>query len=203
MIAALSATQDEMQLHTLLRQFRRKHMLIIAWRELLGKASLEESFKHISFLADELILQGMNWLYEKQCAEQGTPFNKEGVQQSLYIFCDGVNWGGRELNFSSDIDLIFTYPEHGETKGGRRVIGNQPFFIKLGQRLIAALHQITVDGFVYRVDMRLRPFGDSGPLVTSFASIEDYYQSHGREWGTLRNGLKHGWLVKRVSIKKS
>lgn len=177
----LNVTNDETQLHKILRQFRRKHMVIIAWRELLGKASLAESFKHISFLADELILQAMNWLYEKQCTEQGTPFNSEGVKQTLYIFAMG-KLGGRELNFSSDIDLIFTYPEHGQTQGGRRVIENQPFFIKLGQRLIAALHQITMDGFVYRVDMRLRPFGDSGPLVTSFASIEDYYQSHGREW---------------------
>jgi glutamate-ammonia-ligase adenylyltransferase len=177
----LTNTTDETQLHKTLRQFRRKHMVVIAWRELLGQASLEESFEHISFLADQLILQGMNWLYEKQCSEQGTPFNTEGIKQTLYIFAMG-KLGGRELNFSSDIDLIFTYPEHGETKGGRRIIANQPFFIKLGQRLIAALHQITVDGFVYRVDMRLRPFGDSGPLVTSFASIEDYYQSHGREW---------------------
>ncbi|WP_022939850.1 bifunctional [glutamate--ammonia ligase]-adenylyl-L-tyrosine phosphorylase/[glutamate--ammonia-ligase] adenylyltransferase [Psychromonas hadalis] len=177
----LATTIDEEQLHKVLRQFRRKHMVIIAWRELLGKASLTESFKHISFLADELISQAMNWLYEKQCTEQGTPFNREGIKQSLFIFAMG-KLGGRELNFSSDIDLIFTYPEHGETQGGRRVIENQRFFVKLGQRLIAALHQVTVDGFVYRVDMRLRPFGESGPLVTSFASIEDYYQSHGREW---------------------
>jgi glutamate-ammonia-ligase adenylyltransferase len=177
----LSATNDEVQLHKVLRQFRRKHMVIIAWRELIGQANLQESFKHISFLADQLILQTMNWLYEKQCVEQGTPFSAEGVKQSLYIFAMG-KLGGRELNFSSDIDLIFAYPEHGETKGARRVTENQRFFIKLGQRLIASLHQVTVDGFVYRVDMRLRPFGDSGPLVTSFTSIEDYYQSHGRDW---------------------
>ena len=113
----LSATTDETQLHKVLRQFRRKHMVIIAWRELLGLASLAESFKHISLLADQLIYQAMNWLYEKQCTEQGTPFNDEGVKQTLYIFAMG-KLGGRELNFSSDIDLIFTYPEHGETKGG-------------------------------------------------------------------------------------
>ena len=177
----LAGVSDELQLQKLLRQFRRKHMLIIAWRELLRESDLSESFQHISFLADELITQAMNWLYKKQCSEQGTPFNSEGVKQTLYIFAMG-KLGGRELNFSSDIDLIFTYPEHGETQGGRRVIGNQAFFTKLGQRLIAALHQITEDGFVYRVDMRLRPFGDSGPLVSSFAAIEDYYQSHGREW---------------------
>ena len=177
----LSAVDDEPALHKALRLFRRKHMLVIAWRELLGKAGLEESFEHLSYLADQLILQCMDWLYNKQCSEQGTPKNSAGVRQPLYIFAMG-KLGGRELNFSSDIDLIFTYPERGQTEGGRRRIDNQPFFIKLGQRIIAALHQITVDGFVYRVDMRLRPFGDSGPLVGCFASLEDYYQSHGREW---------------------
>ena len=179
--AVLSLIEDEPALHKALRLFRRKHMLVIAWRELLGKASLEESFEHTSYLAEQLILQSMNWLYNKQCSEQGTPKNPEGVRQPLYIFAMG-KLGGRELNFSSDIDLIFTYPERGQTEGGRRSVDNQLFFIKLGQRIITALHQITVDGFVYRVDMRLRPFGDSGPLVSSFASLEDYYQSHGRDW---------------------
>ncbi|MGB5446719.1 MAG: bifunctional [glutamate--ammonia ligase]-adenylyl-L-tyrosine phosphorylase/[glutamate--ammonia-ligase] adenylyltransferase, partial [Psychromonas sp.] len=146
-----------------------------------GKASLAESLEHTSYLADELILKSMCWLYNKQCTEQGTPINQAGERQPMFIFAMG-KLGGRELNFSSDIDLIFTYPERGGTQGGRRSIDNQTFFIKLGQRLIAALHQITVDGFVYRVDMRLRPFGESGPLVTTFASIEDYYQSHGRDW---------------------
>jgi len=177
----LSTTQEELLLHKALRLFRRKQMLVIAWRELLGKASLEESFQHTSHLAEQLILQSLNWLYSKQCSEQGTPTSAEGIRQPLYIFAMG-KLGGRELNFSSDIDLIFAYPERGETLGGRRSIDNQAFFIKLGQRLIAALHQITADGFVYRVDMRLRPFGESGPLVSSFAAIEDYYQRHGREW---------------------
>ena len=179
--SVLSVIDDEPALHKALRLFRRKHMLVIAWRELLAKASLEESFQHISYLAEQLILQSMNWLYNKQCREQGIPKNPEGIRQPLYIFAMG-KLGGRELNFSSDIDLIFTYPERGQTEGGRRSVDNQPFFIKLGQRIITALHQITVDGFVYRVDMRLRPFGDSGPLVSCFASLEDYYQSHGREW---------------------
>lgn len=177
----LGATETEVQLHKALRLFRRKHMVVIAWRELLNLSTLEESFKHISWLADQLILQGLNWLYALQCKEQGTPFNDSGVQQTLYVFAMG-KLGGKELNFSSDIDLIFSYPERGQTEGGRRVIENSAFFTKLGQRLIAALHQITADGFVYRVDMRLRPFGDSGPLVTTFNSIEDYYQTHGREW---------------------
>ncbi|TEW53896.1 bifunctional [glutamate--ammonia ligase]-adenylyl-L-tyrosine phosphorylase/[glutamate--ammonia-ligase] adenylyltransferase [Psychromonas sp. RZ22] len=177
----LAATENEIQLHQVLRQFRRKHMVIIAWRELLNLSSLEESFEHISLLADQLILQSLDWLYLMQCKEQGTPVGESGNAQTMYVFAMG-KLGGKELNFSSDIDLIFSYPERGQTEGGRRVIENSAFFTKLGQRLIAALHQITIDGFVYRVDMRLRPFGDSGPLVTTFTSIEDYYQTHGREW---------------------
>lgn len=177
----LASIGDEQQLHKFLRQFRRKHMVIIAWRELLGKADLKESLQHISFVADSLIEQSLDWLYAQQCVEQGTPCNAHGIAQHMYIFAMG-KLGGQELNFSSDIDLIFAFPESGETQGGRRVIANQAFFTKLGQRLIAALHQITEDGFVYRVDMRLRPFGDAGPLVTNFASLEDYYQTHGREW---------------------
>jgi len=179
--SAIAKVADEVTLHKVLRLFRRKHMVVIAWRELLGKASLDESLAHISHLADQLIRQCMFWLYNKQCTEQGIPMNAKGVIQPFFIFAMG-KLGGKELNFSSDIDLIFTYPERGETQGERRCIENQSFFTKLGQRIIAALHQITVDGFVYRVDMRLRPFGESGPLVTNFASIEDYYQSHGRDW---------------------
>ena len=90
--------------------------------------------------------------------------------------------GAFELNLSSDIDLIFAYPEPGETQGGRRSLSNQEFFIRLGQKLIKALDAPTVDGFVFRVDMRLRPYGDSGALVFSFDALEQYYQSQGRDW---------------------
>jgi glutamate-ammonia-ligase adenylyltransferase len=89
--------------------------------------------------------------------------------------------GGRELNFSSDIDLVFAYPEPGQTDGAR-VLDNQQFFIRLGQMLIKILNDNTANGFVYRVDMRLRPFGDSGPLASSFDAFENYYLTHGREW---------------------
>ncbi|MEG3754875.1 bifunctional [glutamate--ammonia ligase]-adenylyl-L-tyrosine phosphorylase/[glutamate--ammonia-ligase] adenylyltransferase [Psychromonas arctica] len=179
--AQLNTVYTEPELHRALRLFRRKHMVVIAWRELLNISSLQESLSQTSFLADQLIQQSTDWLYELQCKEQGTPVSDTGEQQRLYIFAMG-KLGGEELNFSSDIDLIFAYPEKGHTRGGRREIENSVFFTKLGQRLIAALHQITVDGFVYRVDMRLRPFGESGPLVSSFNSLEDYYQTHGREW---------------------
>ena len=177
----LAAAQTESELHQILRLFRRKHMVVIAWRELLRESTLQESLEQTSFLADQLIQQSVDWLYELQCKEQGTPIGESGEQQHLYIFAMG-KLGGQELNFSSDIDLIFAYPEKGLTQGGRRKIENSVFFTKLGQRLITALHQITVDGFVYRVDMRLRPFGESGPLVSSFNALEHYYQTHGREW---------------------
>ncbi|MCE2573511.1 bifunctional [glutamate--ammonia ligase]-adenylyl-L-tyrosine phosphorylase/[glutamate--ammonia-ligase] adenylyltransferase [Motilimonas eburnea] len=177
----LADCHDETKLQKLLRQFRRKHMLIIAWRELLGKSDLAESLEHTSCLADELISQSSQWLYHKQCQELGEPRSEEGIAQPFYILAMG-KLGGKELNFSSDIDLIFTFPENGETHGGRRELSNQQFFIRLGQRVIAALNQPTVDGFVFRVDMRLRPFGESGPLVMSFAAFEDYYQTQGRDW---------------------
>ena len=124
----LSTVTDEPTLYKVLRLFRRKHMVVIAWRELLGKASLAESLEHTSYLADELILKSMCWLYNKQCTEQGTPINQAGVRQTMFIFAMG-KLGGRELNFSSDIDLIFAYPERGQTQGGRRPVENQTFFI--------------------------------------------------------------------------
>ena len=111
----------------------------------------------------------------------GTPMDAQGNAQQLYILGMG-KLGGFELNFSSDIDLIFTYPSQGETVGARRSVDNAKFFTRLGQRLINALDQYTADGFVYRTDMRLRPFGDSGALALSFNAMEQYYQDQGRDW---------------------
>jgi [glutamine synthetase] adenylyltransferase / [glutamine synthetase]-adenylyl-L-tyrosine phosphorylase len=179
--ALLAGVGDEEALKRVLRQFRRSRMLVIAWRELLGQSEVEESFIHLTRLADALICGARDWLYAKQCTELGTPMDGNGDPQPLLILGMG-KLGGGELNFSSDIDLIFTFPDNGYTVGGRRELANQQFFIKLGQRLINALHQPTQDGQVFRVDMRLRPFGEAGPLAISFAAMEDYYQHHGRNW---------------------
>ena len=89
--------------------------------------------------------------------------------------------GGGELNFSSDIDLVFLFPEHGETDGARP-LANEDFFTRLGQLLIRLLEARTPEGYLFRVDMRLRPFGDSGALVASFGAFEDYLQGQGRDW---------------------
>lgn len=177
----LAEITDETQLYQILRHFRHHEMAKLSFCQSLNLASVEQIFRQLSALAEAIIVVTKDWLYEKLCAELGTPMNSEGEAQKLIILGMG-KLGGRELNFSSDIDLIFTYPDHGETVGARRSIDNGQFFVRLGQRFIKALEQQTIDGFVYRVDMRLRPFGDAGALALSFASMEDYYQEQGRDW---------------------
>lgn len=171
---------NEAELNRCLRQFRNQHMAAIAWRDLLNLQSIEQSLLQVSELANQLIIQANDWLYHKLSERYGVPQGEFGPQPLLIIGMGKL--GGRELNFSSDIDLIFTYPEQGETSGGRQNIEHQQFFTKLAQGLINSLHNMTADGQVYRVDMRLRPLGDSGPLVMQFGAFEDYYQEQGRDW---------------------
>ncbi|MDC5807726.1 bifunctional [glutamate--ammonia ligase]-adenylyl-L-tyrosine phosphorylase/[glutamate--ammonia-ligase] adenylyltransferase [Vibrio europaeus] len=177
----LESCSDEMQGHRVLRQFRNREMTYIAWRDFTASWPLEQSLEHLSQLAEAMIFETYQWQYKACCELWGTPTNAQGEAQPMLIIGMG-KLGGGELNFSSDIDLIFTYPENGETQGARRSIANAQFFTRLGQRIIKALDQQTFDGFCYRVDMRLRPFGDSGPLVMSYAALEDYYQEQGRDW---------------------
>ncbi|MCR4459737.1 bifunctional [glutamate--ammonia ligase]-adenylyl-L-tyrosine phosphorylase/[glutamate--ammonia-ligase] adenylyltransferase [Pseudescherichia sp. L3] len=179
--AALAEVSDEASLMRELRLFRRRIMVRIAWAQALRLVSEESTLQQLSALAETLIVSARDWLYDACCREWGTPCSADGTPQPLLILGMG-KLGGNELNFSSDIDLIFSWPENGATRGGRRELDNAQFFTRLGQRLIKVLDQPTQDGFVYRVDMRLRPFGDSGPLVLSFAALEDYYQEQGRDW---------------------
>lgn len=181
------AAEDEKALIQLLRQQRNWMMGRIALRDLSGFAELEESMLSISELADALISAALDWHYERFCHRYGTPVGKEsGKPQKLIVIGMG-KLGGMELNFSSDIDLIFTYSEGGETDisaagSAKKSISNDQFFIRLGQALNKSMVDVTNDGFVYRVDMRLRPFGDAGPLAVSFSSLEHYYEIHGRAW---------------------
>lgn len=177
----LSHCQDELSLHRMLRRFRRQEMVNIAIADMVRGIELDLSLARLSELADALILGALEWLTQFCEQKWGVPTSRDGVAQKLLVFGMG-KLGGKELNFSSDIDLIFSYPESGETQGCRRSLDNQQFFIRLAQKLIAALDQNTADGFVYRVDMRLRPFGESGPLVMNFNAFEDYYQEQGRDW---------------------
>lgn len=179
--AVLAAVESEEELQRALRQFRHREMAILSFLQSNDLATPQQIFERLSDLAESVILSARDWLYQRLCGEYGTPVNAQGEPQPLLILGMG-KLGGRELNFSSDIDLIFTYADVGETVGARKPIENSKFFTRLGQRLIRALDEITVDGFVYRTDMRLRPFGDSGALVLSFDAMEAYYQEQGRDW---------------------
>lgn len=179
--ANLENVESEEQLHHVLRYFRHREMAVLSFLQSNAFAKPQQIFEALSDLAESLILGARDWLFDRLCAEYGTPMNELGEKQELLILGMG-KLGGRELNFSSDIDLIFTYPDVGETVGARKSMDNSKFFTRLGQRLIRALDEITADGFVYRTDMRLRPFGDSGALVLSFTAMEDYYQEQGRDW---------------------
>ena len=164
-----------------LRRLRRREMVRIAWRDIAGLADFEESVQDTSDLADAIIAASVDRLHEWQCADLGTPIGHSGEPQQLVVLALG-KLGASELNFSSDIDLMFTFPENGQTEGGRRSVDNDRFFLQLARKLMKALGESTADGFVYRVDMRLRPFGTQGPLVLSFDALEEYYQTHGRDW---------------------
>lgn len=176
----LAAVRDESQLAAALRRFRRREMVRIAWRDLAGLADLAETLGDLTDLAEAAVGAALDRLHEEQCRRYGVPRAADGQPQQLVVLGMG-KLGGRELNFSSDIDLIFTYPQQGQTDGARS-ISNEEFFRRLGQRLTKTLAEPTADGFVFRVDLRLRPFGDSGPLAVSFAAFEDYCQHHGRDW---------------------
>lgn len=177
---------DEAQLMTALRQFRRAEQVRLIWRGVTGLSDYYQTVAEISALADVCINVALEHLYRWLVQRHGTPMSVDvkgqpAQAQTMLVLGMG-KLGASELNLSSDVDLIFAYPQGGETDHPDKPIDNQQFFIKLGQRLINALDTMTADGFVYRVDMRLRPYGGSGALALSFASFEDYYQNQGREW---------------------
>lgn len=176
----------EEQLGAALRQFRRRAMLRIIWRDLAGLAPLLETTADMSALAEVCVRGALAVLTPLAEAQWGQPIGRDSGQHQQLLVIGMGKLGGYELNVSSDIDLIFCYPERGETAplagSSARPIDNQTFFIKLGQKLIKALDAPTVDGFVFRVDMRLRPYGQSGALVLNFDAMEEYYLTQGREW---------------------
>jgi glutamate-ammonia-ligase adenylyltransferase len=155
-------------------------MVRIGWRDLAGWSSLEDTLAELSKFADAAIRLAYERARQSLVARYGEPRSPGGEAQQLIILGMG-KLGGGELNFSSDIDLVLLFPEHGDTDGARS-IANEEFFTRLGQEVVRLLKTPTHDGFVFRVDLRLRPFGDSGAIVSSFASFEDYLQRHGRDW---------------------
>jgi len=176
----LEGIVDEKSLGVRLRQVRRREMVRIAWRDLAGWADLAETVADLSAFADSCLDRTLDILYHWQCRQYGVPTASDGTPQRLVVLALG-KLGARELNFSSDIDLIFAHPLAGKTRG-RNAVSTGDFFIRLCRRLIKIIGQVTEDGFVFRVDVRLRPFGESGPLVMDFAAMERYYLEQGREW---------------------
>ncbi len=164
-----------------LRQFRNRAMVGIIWRDFNRLSSMQQTTAELSWLAEACIQAALDQHYPLLVAKHGRPRNLLQEEQALLVVGMG-KLGAHELNLSSDIDLLFTYPEAGETDGSQKPLSNQAFFTRLGKALIQSLDTITAHGFVFRVDMRLRPFGQSGPLVSNFAALEAYYQTQGREW---------------------
>ncbi len=179
--AVFSKVMDEQSLRRVLRQWRLRESLRIAWRDLSGLADLDEVLALMTELADVSVQLTLDHCYRWLGQKNGLPMGEASGRPVHFIVVGLGKLGGRELNFSSDIDLMFAYAEEGATDA-RRPISNHEFFTKLGRQLISNLEDFTEDGFVFRVDMRLRPNGRSGPLALSFDAVEHYYQTHGRDW---------------------
>ncbi|BBB28214.1 bifunctional [glutamate--ammonia ligase]-adenylyl-L-tyrosine phosphorylase/[glutamate--ammonia-ligase] adenylyltransferase [Neptunomonas japonica] len=182
----IAKIDSEAAMMSLLRRFRQKEMVRLIWRDLTRKAAMVDTTRELSWLADAMIDGTLRLLYEQGCERWGTPYgisaeSSQKEQQRMVVLGMG-KLGANELNLSSDIDLMFCFPMNGETQGARKTLANQDFFIRLGQKLIQALDTLNAEGFVFRVDMRLRPFGSASPLACSFAAMEHYYQDQGRDW---------------------
>jgi [glutamine synthetase] adenylyltransferase / [glutamine synthetase]-adenylyl-L-tyrosine phosphorylase len=176
----------------ILREWRRREMLRIAWRDMAGRAGVPETLRALSDFADAAIRAAASAARLHLQPIFGLPRGAAGAEAALIVLGMG-KLGGRELNFSSDIDLVFLFSEAGQTDGPREV-ENEEYFNRLGRELIRLLDVRNEDGFVFRVDMRLRPFGDSGSLVVSLASLEDYLQVHGRDWE------RYAWIKARPIV---
>jgi glutamate-ammonia-ligase adenylyltransferase len=189
---AVGATAGQIEAEEALRRWRRREMLRIAWRDIVGRASVAETLRAVSDLAEACVRAAVAAAQSRLQPIFGLPRGAGGEVVPMVVLGMG-KLGGRELNFSSDIDLIFLYAEGGQTDGAR-IVDNSEYFNRLGGDLIQLLNARTADGFVFRVDMRLRPFGESGPLVVSLAALEDYVQQHGRDWE------RYAWIKARPIV---
>jgi [glutamine synthetase] adenylyltransferase / [glutamine synthetase]-adenylyl-L-tyrosine phosphorylase len=167
---------SEAQFGKALRQLRRAEMVRLVWRDLTGAASLHDTLRETSWFAESAIAGACRVAAALLAPRHGPPADAGGL-----VVLGMGKLGGEELNFSSDVDLVFLYPRGGET-AGPVPLALEDYYVRQGQLLIRLLDGVTEEGFVFRVDMRLRPFGDSGPLAVSFAFFEDYLQTQGRDW---------------------
>jgi glutamate-ammonia-ligase adenylyltransferase len=186
---SIQAAEDETALMAALRRFRRREMVRIAVRDLDGSADLAETTAELSSLAAACVSAALDRLHGWAVQSAGEPVDADGNPLRLVVFGMG-KLGADELNFSSDVDLIFAYPRRGETRGDKPVPA-EVFFTRLCRRLIHVIGANTEDGFVFRVDTNLRPFGEGGPVVMNFEAMADYYLEQGREWE------RYAWIKAR------
>ena len=189
-LAAFVDKETDEQFMRRLRLFRHRELMRIAWRDIAGWSDCPETLRELSALADTCIRAAFLRSNREMKNRYGRPVDENGELAHFIIVAMG-KLGGGELNFSSDIDVVFLYSDRGETDGARP-IANEEFFRRLAQHFINLVSKKTADGFVYRVDARLRPFGDSGPLACSVDAFEDYLIQHGRDWE------RYAWLKARV-----
>jgi glutamate-ammonia-ligase adenylyltransferase len=182
--------EDAAEFMAALRRQREREMVRIAWRDLAGWATLPETLADTSAFADAAIAAAVEFATRELTRVYGEPRNAQGAPQPFIVLGMG-KLGGGELNFSSDIDLIFVFPEKGETAGSRS-IELEDYFTRVGRLVIRLLGERTAEGIVFRVDMRLRPFGDSGPLAASGSFLDGYLQTHGRDWE------RYAWVKARA-----
>jgi glutamate-ammonia-ligase adenylyltransferase len=187
-LADVITSEDDLKRQ--LRRLRERVFSRVMTRDLNGLADLAEVTRTLTELAEVSLRCALDFHHRDLASVHGEPIDSSGQPQQLIVVGMG-KLGGGELNASSDIDLIFVFPEDGETTGPRK-INNFEFFTRLGKRLINAIDDKTGDGYVFRVDMRLRPYGDSGPLVSSFAMLEDYFYTQAREWE------RYAWIKGRA-----
>ncbi|HAC35025.1 MAG TPA: bifunctional [glutamate--ammonia ligase]-adenylyl-L-tyrosine phosphorylase/[glutamate--ammonia-ligase] adenylyltransferase [Gammaproteobacteria bacterium] len=181
------ACQSRDQIREVLTDIHRREELIIAWRDLTGQAELAENLHHLSLLAELIVAAAVERLTHFAAQKYGSP-TTESARTPCDITILGMGkLGGNELNFYSDIDLIAVIDDTGETEGTensdrKRTLSNQEFYTRVVQDLVDLLQNRTQGSQLYNVDLRLRPFGDSGPLVVTADAFVNYYSTHGREW---------------------
>ena len=191
LVAQLDRAETPAALNAELRRLRQRILLHTLLRDFSGRAELDEVCATMTRLAQESIAASVRAHHRWIAHAHGEPIGADsGEPQRMMVVAMG-KLGGGELNVSSDVDLVFVYPEDGAT-AGPKPLANQEFFDRLGRRIIGALSDMTEDGFVFRVDMRLRPYGDSGPLSCSLAALEAYLVAQGRTWE------RYAWLKARV-----
>ncbi|MGB6006819.1 bifunctional [glutamate--ammonia ligase]-adenylyl-L-tyrosine phosphorylase/[glutamate--ammonia-ligase] adenylyltransferase [Castellaniella sp.] len=182
---------DRPALQQALRRARQRVFHTLMVRDIAGQAPLHEVVAAMSALADLAIGQAYACAMRTLIAIHGAPRHPgTGAPQDMLILGMG-KLGGKELNVSSDIDLIMLYDEEGETDGRRR-ISHHEFYGKVCRLMMPILSELDADGYVFRTDLRLRPDGDSGPLAWSLAALENYLVAQGREWE------RYAWLKARL-----